>query len=136
MPRAIRQTGCRWDSLLEMSKASFTVTIERPPAEVLAYVADLRHMPDWSPGADSVELISGHEPGEVGARFLVTAKHMIEDDVVMDCETTAIELEQLVAFAVRHPTLTGTDTYHLGCNTRESIYSGPCSDHYTLRPPC
>lgn len=74
-----------------MPSASFTVTTTRSPDQVFAFVADLRNGPSWFPMIDEVELVSGHEPGTVGARFLVTAERRILDDIVLDYTTVAAE---------------------------------------------
>lgn len=96
-----------------MPSASFTITVERPADHVFAYVADLRHGPEWFDMIDRVELVGGGEPGTVGAHFQVAAERAVFDDIVMDYRTAEVEPGRRVVFAVGHPKLEGTDTFVL-----------------------
>jgi uncharacterized protein YndB with AHSA1/START domain len=97
-----------------MPSASFSVTTDRAPEDVFAYLADLQNTTTWmSSFVDEVELISGHRPGTVGARFLVTHTRALFDDVTVDYETIEAQSPSLLVFATKHPKLTGTDTYRL-----------------------
>jgi carbon monoxide dehydrogenase subunit G len=51
-----------------MIEARGSTTIERPAAEVFAYLADARNEPSWLPGAERVELVTP-EPVGLGTRF-------------------------------------------------------------------
>lgn len=95
-----------------MPTASFTVTVDRPVEEVHAYVADLRHAPDWFSMVDEVDLVGGGDPGAVGAHFQVKAERAVLDDIVMDYRTAAVDPGRVV-FDVDHPKLEATDTYEL-----------------------
>ena len=48
-----------------------TVTTDRSPDEVFAYLADVRNFAEWDPGVDRVELVSG-TPGGDDAVYDVT----------------------------------------------------------------
>lgn len=48
-----------------------TVTTDRSPESVFAYLSDLRNFAEWDPGVDRVELVSG-TPGEADAVYDVT----------------------------------------------------------------
>ena len=56
-----------------MGRASFTVTIDCPPNEVFAFVADLRNLSSWYPAIAGAVLIAG-QPGEVGSQFDLTTE--------------------------------------------------------------
>jgi len=58
-----------------MASAELTITIERPVEEVFAYVADIKHLPEW------VDVIQDSWPTaddltEVGSTYVVKAKVM------------------------------------------------------------
>ncbi|WP_026909696.1 SRPBCC family protein [Patulibacter minatonensis] len=95
-----------------MPTASFSVQIARPRSEVFAFLADLRNATSWMSIVDTVELVGG-TPGEVGARFLVTNERGILDDIVVDYATAEVEADASLRFEVKHPKLTGADTYRL-----------------------
>lgn len=96
-----------------MPSASFSISTTRSPDDVFAYLADLRNTTAWMPSiVDSVELVAG-EPGEAGARFLVTNERSLFDDIVVDYKTIESASGALLVFATKHPKLEGTDTYRL-----------------------
>lgn len=97
-----------------MPSASFSVSTTRSPEDVFAYLADLRNTTAWmSSIVDDVELVSGQQPGEVGAHFLVTNERSIFDDIVVDYRLIESQPGALLVFATKHPKLEGTDAYRL-----------------------
>jgi uncharacterized membrane protein len=92
-----------------MPSASFTVTVARPLDAVRAYVADLRHAPEWLSFVDEIDLVEG-QAGRPGSHFVVRAHGVVDTD--MDYRTEAVDAGE-VRFAVDHPSLEGTDSYAL-----------------------
>ncbi len=56
-------------------RASDTVTIDRPAADVMAVIIDLEKYPEWAEGIEKVEIVSRDEAGRpLQAKYWVDAK--------------------------------------------------------------
>jgi uncharacterized protein YndB with AHSA1/START domain len=77
--------------------ASNEVVVERPPAEVFAFLADAENDPAWRPGVVDIERVSGDGPG-AGARYRQGVKGPGGRRVDADVETTAYEPDRLIGF--------------------------------------
>ncbi len=60
-----------------MPQQTITVSTDRSPEDVFAYLADFRSVAEWDPGVTNVELVSG-TPGEGDAVYDVTTSSGIE----------------------------------------------------------
>jgi uncharacterized protein YndB with AHSA1/START domain len=68
-------------------RASHAIVIERPPEEVFAYLADVRHLPEWQTGI--VELRADDEP-RLGGRH-VEVRSLLGKRIEATLEITAYE---------------------------------------------
>ena len=73
------------------------VVIERPPAEVFAFLADAENDPAWRPGVLDIARVSGDGPG-AGARYRQGVKGPGGRRIDADIETTAYEPNRLIGF--------------------------------------
>jgi uncharacterized protein YndB with AHSA1/START domain len=77
--------------------ASSEVVVERPPAEVFAFLADAENDRAWRPGVVDIERVSGDGPG-AGARYRQGVKGPGGRRIDADVETTAYEPDRLIGF--------------------------------------
>ena len=77
--------------------ATNEVVVERPPAEVFAFLADAENDRAWRPGVLDIERVSGDGPG-AGARYRQGIKGPGGRRIDADVETTAYEPDRLVGF--------------------------------------
>jgi carbon monoxide dehydrogenase subunit G len=86
-----------------MARYVTTVRTTRSPADVFAYMADLRHFADWDPGVKQVVQVEG-DGGGAGSAFDVT----VSGTTLRYVTTVHRPDEELIAVA-RSRTLTSTD---------------------------
>jgi carbon monoxide dehydrogenase subunit G len=77
--------------------AAKEIVVERPPAEVFAFLADAENDRAWRPGVLDIERVSGDGPG-AGARYRQGVKGPGGRRIDADVETTAYEPDRLVGF--------------------------------------
>jgi carbon monoxide dehydrogenase subunit G len=77
--------------------ASNEVVVERPPAEVFAFLGDAENDRAWRPGVIDIERVSGDGPG-AGARYRQGVKGPAGRRIDADVETTAYEPDRLIGF--------------------------------------
>jgi len=77
--------------------ASNQVVVERPPAEVFAFLGDAENDRAWRPGVMDIERVSGDGPG-AGARYRQGVKGPGGRRIDADVETTAYEPDRLIGF--------------------------------------
>jgi carbon monoxide dehydrogenase subunit G len=78
-------------------EAGNEVVVERPPAEVFAFLADAENDRAWRPGVLDIERVSGDGPG-AGARYRQGVRGPGGRRIDADVETTAYEPDRLIAF--------------------------------------
>jgi uncharacterized protein YndB with AHSA1/START domain len=78
-------------------EAGNEVVVERPPAEVFAFLADAENDTAWRPGVLDIARVSGDGPG-AGARYRQGVKGPGGRRVDADVETTAYEPDRLIGF--------------------------------------
>jgi len=85
-----------------------TVRTGRPPAEVFAYMADLRNFAEWDPGVEHAEQVAGDGPGP-DAEFdvAVTAPR---GPLTLRYRTIEYEAPEKVVVEARSKLLTSLDT--------------------------
>ena len=81
-----------------------TVEIDRPLDVSWNYFTDEKNMPDWLPGFESIETLSG-KPNEVGSKFLLRIN---ENGSKMEFTETVTEFKprELFAFTLEHSMMT------------------------------
>jgi uncharacterized protein YndB with AHSA1/START domain len=77
--------------------ASNEVVVERPPAEVFAFLGDAENDRAWRPGVIDIERVSGDGPG-AGARYRQGVRGPGGRRIDADVETTAYEPDRLIGF--------------------------------------
>jgi uncharacterized protein YndB with AHSA1/START domain len=77
--------------------AANEILIDRPAADVFAFVADSENDAAWRPGVLDITRVSGERPG-VGARYRQGVKGPGGRRIDADIETTAYEPDRLIAF--------------------------------------
>lgn len=99
-----------------------SVTIDRPPAVVFAYVADIARWPEWRMAVNSAELVT---PGPVGAGTRITvAGSAMGRSMEMEVEITGYDPPDTVAFAMRTGPVTGSGAFRFeptGAGTRVTV---------------
>jgi uncharacterized protein YndB with AHSA1/START domain len=78
-----------------MPNASATVTIDRPPEAVFAFVADGERCREWRPGVLDIRHVSGQG---VGARYEQGVRGPMGRRVAADYEVTAFEPNRRLEF--------------------------------------
>jgi carbon monoxide dehydrogenase subunit G len=78
-------------------EAGNEVVVERPPAEVFAFLADAENDTAWRPGVLDIARVSGDGPG-AGARYRQGVKGPGGRRIDADVETTAYEPDRLIGF--------------------------------------
>ena len=73
------------------------VLVERPPAEVFAFLADAENDPAWRPGVLDIARVSGDGPG-AGARYRQGVRGPGGRRIDADVETTSYEPDRLIGF--------------------------------------
>ena len=81
-----------------MPQASHSVTINRPLADVFAYVADGEKCKEWRPGVLDIVRATGAMDGGVGTRYLQGVKGPMGRRIRADYEITAFEPSRLLEF--------------------------------------
>ena len=91
-----------------MARMEHTVTVKRPAEEVFAYLADVRHLPQWQDGV--VEVRTDDDKTRVGSRF-VEVRSFLGKRIESTIEIVAYEPSRLftikviegpIPFEVRH----------------------------------
>src|SRR5262245_27954389 len=82
----------------EMPKASYSVTINRPVADVFAYVADGERCKEWRPGVLDIKRAGGEMTGGVGTRYLQGVKGPMGRRISADYEITVVETDKRIQF--------------------------------------
>ena len=91
-----------------MARMEHTVTVKRPADEVFAYLADVRHLPQWQDGV--VEVRTDDDKPRVGSRF-VEVRSFLGKRIESTIEIVAYEPSRLftikviegpIPFEVRH----------------------------------
>jgi carbon monoxide dehydrogenase subunit G len=93
-----------------MTAAEHTVSIQRPPADVFAFIADGETAPQWRPGVTDVTHVSGDG---VGAVYRQGVKGPFGRRVPADYEITAHEPGRLLAFRAIAGPVRPTGRYEL-----------------------
>ena len=83
-------------------RAELTIEIERPPAEVFAFMTDVSHVPEWQAGVKSAERRDGRieEARSLFGRELHTTLEIVEEEPPRVFTLRA--LDSPVPFTVRH----------------------------------
>jgi len=83
-------------------RAELTIEIERPPAEVFAFMTDVTHVPEWQAGVKSAERQDGRieEARSLFGRELHTTLEIVEETPPHVFTLSA--LNSPVPFTVRH----------------------------------
>jgi carbon monoxide dehydrogenase subunit G len=88
-----------------MHSATYSVTINRPPSEVFAFVADGEKCPQWRPGVLDIKRVSGDG---VGTTYSQGVKGPMGRRIAADYEVTVLEPDRHLEFQ----TLTGPARPH------------------------
>jgi carbon monoxide dehydrogenase subunit G len=78
-----------------MPSAKYAVTINRPPSDVFAFVADGEKCPQWRPGVLDIKRLSGDG---VGARYSQGVKGPMGRRIAADYEVTVFEPDRHLEF--------------------------------------
>jgi carbon monoxide dehydrogenase subunit G len=78
-----------------MPKASRSITIERPVAELFALVADGERSREWRPGVLDIRRVSGDG---LGARYAQGVKGPMGRRIAADYEVTVLEPDRRIEF--------------------------------------
>lgn len=81
-----------------MPQASYSVTIDRPVADVFAFVADGEQCRRWRPGVLDITRAGGEMSGGVGTRYLQGVKGPLGGRISADYEITVFEPDRLIEF--------------------------------------
>jgi uncharacterized protein YndB with AHSA1/START domain len=81
-----------------MPHATYSVTINRPVADVFAYVADGEKCTEWRPGVVDIARATGAMDGGVGTRYLQGVKGPMGRRVRADYEITVYEPNDRLEF--------------------------------------
>jgi uncharacterized protein YndB with AHSA1/START domain len=81
-----------------MPQATYSVTINRPVADVIAYVADGEKCKEWRPGVLDIVRATGAMDGGVGTRYLQGVKGPMGRRIQADYEITAFEQDRRLEF--------------------------------------
>ncbi|HEX5014365.1 MAG TPA: SRPBCC family protein [Candidatus Limnocylindrales bacterium] len=81
-----------------MPHATYSVTINRPVADVFAYVADGENAREWRPGVLDIVRATGAMDGGVGTRYLQGVKGPMGRRIRADYEITVFEPERRLEF--------------------------------------
>jgi uncharacterized protein YndB with AHSA1/START domain len=81
-----------------MPQARYSVTINRPVADVFAYVADGENSKAWRPGVVDIARAGGSTSGGVGTRYLQGVKGPMGRRISADYEITVFEPDQRLEF--------------------------------------
>lgn len=90
-----------------MARYVTTLRTERPPAEVFAYMADLRNFAEWDPGVTKVVQVDGDGGGPASV-FDVTVKGPGRD-LTLRYRTTEFDPHHNVLVVARSSVFTSTD---------------------------
>ncbi len=78
-----------------MGHASYSVTINRPPEDVFAFIADGVRCPEWRPGVIDVKKISGEG---VGTKYAQGVSGPMGSRIAADYEVTVYEPSSRLEF--------------------------------------
>jgi carbon monoxide dehydrogenase subunit G len=78
-----------------MAQASYSVTINRPPEDVFAFVADGERCPEWRPGVIDIKKISGEG---VGTKYAQGVSGPMGRRIAADYEVTVYEPSSRLEF--------------------------------------
>jgi uncharacterized protein YndB with AHSA1/START domain len=81
-----------------MPQASYSVTINRPVADVFAFVVDGEKCKLWRPGVVDIVRATGAMDGGVGTRYIQGVKGPMGRRVSADYEITVFEPDQRLEF--------------------------------------
>ena len=81
-----------------MPQASYSVTINRPVADVFAYVADGEKCKEWRPGVRDIKRAGGSTTGGVGTRYLQGVNGPMGRRISADYDITVFEPDQRLEF--------------------------------------
>jgi uncharacterized protein YndB with AHSA1/START domain len=81
-----------------MPEANYSVTINRPVADVFAFVADGEKCKLWRPGVVDIVRATGAMDGGVGTRYIQGVKGPMGRRVSADYEITVFEPERRLEF--------------------------------------
>jgi carbon monoxide dehydrogenase subunit G len=81
-----------------MPQASYSVTVNRPVADVFAYVADGEKCKEWRPGVLDIKRAGGSMTGEVGTRYLQGVKGPMGRRISADYDITVFEPSKRLEF--------------------------------------
>ena len=81
-----------------MPQATYSVTINRPVADVFAYVADGEKCKEWRPGVLDIVRATGAMDGGIGTRYLQGVKGPMGRRIQADYEITVFEPDRRVEF--------------------------------------
>jgi uncharacterized protein YndB with AHSA1/START domain len=81
-----------------MPQASHSVTINRPLADVFAYVADGEKCKEWRPGVLDIVRATGAMDGGVGTRYIQGVKGPMGRRISADYEVTVFEPNRRLEF--------------------------------------
>jgi carbon monoxide dehydrogenase subunit G len=88
-----------------MPSATYSVTVNRPPGEVFAFVADGEKCPQWRPGVLDIKRVSGNG---VGTKYSQGVKGPMGRRIAADYDVTVFEPDRRLEFQ----TLTGPARPH------------------------
>jgi carbon monoxide dehydrogenase subunit G len=83
-----------------LQKSSFSIYINAPPEFVFDYLADVRNMGEWSPGADKIELESPDDDGS-GMRFRLSWEAGVGRGTIHEVVITERQRPSHLVFVVR-----------------------------------
>ncbi|HEY7937704.1 MAG TPA: SRPBCC family protein [Candidatus Limnocylindrales bacterium] len=78
-----------------MPSAKYAVTINRPPSDVFAFVADGEKCPQWRPGVLDIKRVSGDG---AGTRYSQGVKGPMGHRIAADYEVTVFEPDRRLEF--------------------------------------
>jgi carbon monoxide dehydrogenase subunit G len=78
-----------------MPSATYSVTVNRPPREVFAFVADGEKCPQWRPGVLDIKRLSGEG---VGTKYSQAVKGPMGRRIAADYEVTVFEPDRRLEF--------------------------------------
>jgi uncharacterized protein YndB with AHSA1/START domain len=81
-----------------MPKASYSVTVNRPVADVFEYVVDGEKCKEWRPGVRDITRAGGSMTGGVGTRYIQGVKGPMGRRISADYEITVFEPNQRLEF--------------------------------------
>jgi len=93
-----------------MPRAEHSTVVQRPPADVFAFLADAENDPRWRPGVMDISRASGEG---VGARYKQGMKGPMGRRIAADIEITELRPNELIVFRAVEGPVRPTGRYEL-----------------------